>query len=244
MMPGREEEAALRERARRLQALHVKLLFCRSTRDAWLRSPDAVLERLGLPADAQRLIADIGSAQFKAEAHGRRAVVERSIGRVFGETTALLARRAAKSGYAGSDPTFDDFLCSDYFLDPHKGLPHTFGIGPGYENISKYFFWLRASFGLRRQDTELDLRNRAYSEFAAYLLGQLKRPHDAFYDRFEGGIYWPKAPGRLLPVMLLSDKLVLFTVGNLHTAREIRKSGMVNLDQLAPQPWQDEETLV
>jgi hypothetical protein len=208
------EERALRDRARQLQALHIRLLFCRHTRDAWLAAPDEVLNDFELSADDQRLFPDITGDRFKAESHGRRVVVERSIGNIFDETQQHLAKRAAASGFSGADPTFDDFLCSDYFLDPHRGLPHSSGVGQGYENISKYFFWLREAYDLDSTGTDVTLRTHAYSEFAIYLVTQYQRPHDPYYDQFQGGLYWVKTPGVAMPVMLLSDKFVQYTLGN------------------------------
>ena len=107
-----------------------------------------------------------------------------------------------------------------------------------------YYFWLRSAFQLEEPDCDLALRNHAYSEFATYLMGQFQRPHEPYYDQFEGGICWSKVPGDALPVMLLSDKYVLFTIGNDVTAAQIRDSGMVDLDQFSRPEWEDEATLV
>lgn len=239
-----KEERALRDRARNLQALHVRLLFCRHTRDAWLAGPGDVLSDFGLSAKDQHLFPDITGDRFKAESHGRRVVVERSTGNSFGETQKYLAQRSAASGFTGADPTLDDFLCSDFFLDPHRGLPHSSGVGPGYENISKYFFWLRHAHGLDRGDADIALRTHAYSEFAIYLITQYQRPHDPYYDQFQGGLYWLETPGIALPVMLLSDKFVRYTLGNADTVAQLSGAGLMDLDQLAPPDWPDEATLV
>ena len=237
-------ETALRNRAGRLQALHIKLLFCRHTREAWSKSPETVLDELGLPLDTKNLLVDIGSDQFKAESYGRRIMVERSVSNSFGGTRKYMAQNAAASGDRGADPTFDDFLCSEYFLDPRHGLPHSSGIGPGYENISKYFFWLRTAVGLDRESVDVTLRTHAYSEFAFYLINQFKRPHEPFYDQFQGGLYWVKAPGTPMPVMLLSDKFVLYTLNSSETVAQLPDSGLVDLDRFSPPEWRMEETLV
>lgn len=237
------DETELRNNARRLQALHIRLLFCRRTQSAWRESPETVLEEQGLPPDLKSQFADINSAQFKAESHGRRIVVERSVTNTFQKTQNHLAKRLAASGFAPGVPTFDDFLCSDFFLDPRNGLPHASGVGPGYENISKYFFWLRDVFALGSAGTDITLRTHAYSEFAVYLVNQTARPHDPYFDRFKGGLYWPRAPGDPMPVMLLSDKHVLFTLGNAETAAKLPEIGLVNLDDVEPPPWVDEAVL-
>lgn len=238
------EERALRDRARHLQALHIRLLFCRHTRDAWLAAPDKLLSDFGLSADDYSLFPDITGDRFKAESHGRRVVVERAVANSFGETQQYLVKHAAGSGFSGGDPTIDDFLCSDYFLDPHSGLPHSSGVGPGYENISKYFFWLRDTCGLDRPAADVTLRTHAYSEFAIYLITQYQRPHDPYYDQFQGGLYWMETPGIAMPVMLLSDKFVRYTLGNADTVAQLPSAGLIDLDQLSPPDWADEATLV
>ena len=227
-----------------MQALYIGLLFCRSTRDAWLAAPDALLRDHGLTADDRRLFPDITGDRFKTESHGRRVVVERAIGNSFSETQKYLATRAAASGFSDINPGIDDFLCSDFFLDPHRSLPHSSGVGPGYENISKYFFWLRDSHGLDRPATDVTLRTHAYSEFALYLITQYQRPHDPYYDQFQGGLYWVETPGIAMPVMLMSDKFVRYTLGNADTVAQLPGAGLVDLDQLAPPDWVDEAMLV
>lgn len=244
MGSGSTDEIALRDRARRLQDLHIRLLFCRHTQAAWQAAPDAVLADLGLPPETKRQIADIGSDQFKAESHGRRVLVERSVAQAFPQTQNHLAKRLAAAGFAPGDPIFDDFLCSDFFLDPRNSLPHVSGVGPGYEIISKYFFWLRNTFALGEIGTDVTLRTHAYSEFALYLVNQVARPHEPFFDQFKGGLYWPKAPGEPMPVMLLSDKQVLFTLGNAETVAQLPRIGLVNLDDLVPPEWTNEVVLI
>lgn len=244
MIMDPEEERALRDRARQLQALHIKLLFCHRTRTAWLAAPEDVLTAFGLRSADRSLIPDITGERFKAESHGRRVVVRRTIENSFGDTQKHLAKRAAASGFSGAEPTIDDFMCSDYFLDPHSGLPHSSGVGPGYENISKYFFWLREVYSLKKAGTDIDLRNHAYSEFAIHLITQYQRPHDPFYDQFQGGLYWVETPGIALPVILISDKFVRFTLGNADTVAQLPGAGLLDLDQLAPPEWTDEAMLV
>jgi hypothetical protein len=240
----RTEERALRDRARSLQALHIRLLFCRRTRDAWLAAPDDVLGSFGLSPADRSLLPDVAGSRFKAESHGRRIVVERAIGQCFDETQKYLAKRAAASGFSGADPTFDDFLCSDFFFNPHHGLPHSSGVGPGYENISKYFFWLRDAYQLADRSTDVRLRTQAYTEFAIYLVAQYQRPHDPYYDQFQGGLYWVETPGIAMPVILLSDKFVRFTLGNAETVAQLPGAGLLDLDQFAPPAWTDEAMLI
>lgn len=239
-MADQAEDELLR-RATQMQALHVYLLFCERTRAAWREAPEKVLAAFNLPADAGQLFADIESAQFIAESHGRRVGVERAAGRWFPKTHELLEQRRKETGSTPPGHDFDDFLCSDFFLDPRQGIPHTSGIGAGYEAASKYFFWLRAAFGMTRPETDVELRTTAYTEFAFYLINQYRQPHDGWYDRFKGGTYWQQVPGQEIPVLLLSDKFVIFTLNNREIITQLPNIGLVDIDDLHP-PFSTEET--
>ena len=234
--------AGIRERARKLQELHVRLLFCHRTRNLWRTAPEEVLSTFGLEGDARGLLADIEGAQFQAEAHGRRVGVQKGVERGFPKTQKYLAAQAdaAKNGPPSFEdsPGFEDFLGSDHFFDPSCGLPHSSGIGSGYENISKYFFWLRDAHRLAHPETDVTLRNSAYEEFATYLINQYNQPHVPYFDRFKGGLFWRREPGRELPVMLLSDKYALFTLASRETIAQLPVIGLIDLDDLVPEPGQ------
>lgn len=231
-------DAETRQQALAMQKLHIELLFCERTRSRWLRSPDDVLAANGLPAEAKSRFADITSEQFQAECHGRRVLVERTIGAAFPKTSERLAARKIPL-----DPRFDDFLCSEYFFDPRFALPHVSGVGTGYENISKYFFWLRQNFHLASGTADAALREAAYTEFAAWLLKQYLGPHDPWFDRFKGGIFWPQTLDKEIPVTLLSDKGVIFTVSDRDTIKQLPQIGLVSLDDLQPPDIEENDML-
>lgn len=236
-MRDRAAEKALRKRARKLQALHIRLLFCPITQERWLTEAEQVLRDFGLPKGMLDRIPDITTDQFKAESHGRRTLVERSVGQTFPETLKQLnAKHQAL--------TFDDFICSEEFFNPKSGLPHSSGVGPGYENVSKYFFWLRDTMSLKVLDCDIELRNKAYTEFATWLINEFKRPHDPFYDDFEGGLYWLQKPGQEKPVILLSDQFVVYTLNVPKTIEQLPQIGLTNLDELEPPDWPEEPTLL
>jgi hypothetical protein len=230
-------EQVLRDRARKLQALHIKLLFCPTTQEKWLTEASKVLDAFGLPSNMQDRIPDITTDQFKAESIGRRTLVERSIGKAFPETKLHLET-------SPDSPPFNDFICSDEFFDPKSGLPHSSGVGPGYENISKYFFWLKQETKLNSADCDLDLRNKVYTEFATWLINEFNRPHDPYYDQFEGGLYWVQNPNENKPVILLSDEYVLYTLNDPKTINQLPQIGLTDLDGVEPPDWPDEATLL
>jgi hypothetical protein len=179
-------------------------------------------------------IADIESEQFRAECHGRHLIVERAITGAFGGTLKLMKERFRGKDAHATIPDLDDFLCSDSFYNPGRGLPHSSGAGSGYDNISKYFFWLKDRLGLAQPACDVDLRTQAYSEFAAFLIGEYSRPHDPWFDRFKGGLYWPHSPSAPMPVLLMTEKLDLLSIGNPATANQFPQIGLIDLDTLDP----------
>jgi hypothetical protein len=236
-MRDKAAEHALRDRARRLQALHIRLLFCPVTQENWLSEAVTVLDAFGLPPEMQGHFPDITTDQFKAESHGRQTLVERSIGKTFPETQQHL-------NLAKGHPTFDDFICSENFFNPKSGLPHSSGVGPGYENISKYFFWLKQELGLACAGCDIDLRHKVYIEFATWLINEYNRPHDPYYDLFEGGVYWTQNPEEDKPTILLNDDYVLYTLNDPNTIKQLPQIGLTNLDEVEPPDWPDEPTLL
>ncbi|NKB21295.1 MAG: hypothetical protein GKS01_12445 [Alphaproteobacteria bacterium] len=236
-MRDQTAEKALRERARKLQALHIRLLFCPITQERWLTDSDKVLHAFGLSPEVQDSIPDITTDQFKAESHGRQILVERGIEKTFPETQQCLQATP-------DAPTFDDFICSESFLDPKSGLPHTSGVGQGYENNSKYFFWLKQTMHLTTPDCDVDLRKNAYTEFATWLVNEYNRPHDPYYDQFEGGLYWVQTPEQNKPIILLGDQLVVYTLNDSKTIEQLPIIGLTNLDDVTPPDWPDEPTLL
>ncbi len=225
-----------RHRLERLQTLYVRLLFCTRTLEAYRRAPAEILAEYDLPAETARQIPDVEAPQFTAEARGRRELVRREVDRWF-------TRTRERPAAATEAPPFDEFLSSDAFYDPRAGLPHSAGVGPGYEAVSKYFFFLRDRFGLDRPAADIDLRSAVHMDFAQYLMDVTSRPHDPYYDRFTGGVYWPERPGEAIPVHLVSDRLYLFVLKDPEKIRQLAAIGLRDLDDVMPGEWEYEPNI-
>lgn len=219
-----------------LQTLLIRLMFSATTLKSFQDDPGKVLEQCGLPAEAERLLPDPHSKNFLAEGRGRQVVVEREISARFERMVAFFSDRARQPGPDTGPLDFGEFLSTDYFLGTSHALPHPDGVGPGYENVSKFYFWIRDRYGLNRPGANVALRLSVYADFALYLLYLRKRPCHAYYDRFKGGVCWSKVPGQPVPMMLLTDDQVLATVSNPAKAEEIRRVGIVDLDTVVPEP--------
>lgn len=226
-----------------LQTLFIRLLFSGETLKAFQDAPDGVLDRYGLPASARRLLPDPHSKNFLAESRGRRIGVVREIDARYERTAAFFKDRARQAGPGPAPLQYDEFLASDYFLDPDHALPHPYGVGPGYENVSKFFFWLRDRYGLNRPGADIGLRASVYSDFALYLVTLRMRPCHPYYDRFKGGVCWTQVAGQDVPAMLLTEDQVLVTLKDPAKAGEIRRVGIVDLDTLVPEPPEREPAI-
>lgn len=198
----------------RLQKLFIKLLFCEPTRAAYCQSPQAVLSQYDLSADYQRSLPDPNSEKFKVEAHGRRMRIFKETFGQFPQSIEMLDKNLSDSGGEGQGPDFNAFLSSDAFTDPGWALPAPDGSGPGYESVSKFFFWIRDVCGLMGLDAPLQLRMTVYAEFAVHLINISKTPSVPFYQQFENGVTWHEAPGGSPPWFVVTSQLQLGKIGS------------------------------
>lgn len=249
--PASEPMGALRldpdrlARLARLQALFVRLLFCGETVAAYRDDAEALLARYDLDASVMADLPDATSPAFQAESRGRRTLVHREVEKSFPATRSLLAKRASRDrGDGNTDPlAIARFMSSDAFYDPSGGLPHPAGVGPGYENASKFFFWFRKANKIAAPGADIELRTMFYCDFAAYLMDVMTRPIHDFFRRFTGGVYWPRSPGAPLPVHLVTEKLVLLTIQDAAKARQLPAIGLQNLDAIRPGEWEIAENI-
>lgn len=223
-----------REKARRLQSLYIRLMFCNRVLERYRSAPLSVLAEFGLPVDAQASLPNPADPDFQAEAAGRRTGVYKEIVNTFQNTLTVLERIATSGGPEVPRLSFADYLSSDYFYDPFRALPDPNGVGPGYENSSKFFLWVCDGYRVRTAAAELELRTTLYSEFALYLLGLQKQPVDAYYKRFKGAMMWPRVYGVPLPVQVVTDKQVMLTVSDPAKVAQLGQIGIVDLDTVVP----------
>lgn len=156
----------------RLQELYVRLIFSEPIREQWKANPEQVMETFGLPHGVCRALPDLGSVSFKAECYGRRMLIAREIKPRFSRTLAQLLGPNANAEALAASSIFAEFLESEYFLTSRFSLPHRYGIGPGYETVSKFYFWLRETHGLQSAACDDQLRLSTHTDFAMHMLGQ------------------------------------------------------------------------
>ena len=138
---------------------------------------------------------------------------------------------------------FADFLCSDAFYDPGAGLPHPFGSGPGYENVSKFFFSAMAAVDFASPPDGPQARWLFNGNFAAYLLEQHSLGADDYYRQFAQGVIWRERPGILLPAIHMNVDRQVFHIADMAALDAIVAAGAVRLETLAPEPVPEDENI-
>lgn len=216
--------------AHRIQRLFIELLFVEGTREAYARDPLAVLQRYLLPRSYRSVLPDVTSAAFLAEARGRKIGVAREVHARFPNT--LGCRGLCEERSLATSALFARFLGSSFFMDPERALPHPYGIGRGYENISKFALWLRDAEQLRRPGCELDSRNSLYLEFSIYLIAQVKHARDTFFERFKRGVIWRTWPQSEAAVVLVTPSLKVYRLSGVEGERLLGPFASADLDAI------------
>lgn len=213
--------------AGRLQTLFVRLLFCDHTYERYCADQSSLANEFGVDIDALSDLPDPGTPQLIAERHGRKMGVLGEVRKTFARGYGLIA---ALPGYH-----FEDFLCSDAFFDDTSGLPHPHGVGPGYENASKFFFWSRNTLDLNGSSERQHARLMLNGDFAAYLIGQRNRGAEGYFQRFADGAYWREDTSRPLPVILMTTQLAVYRIAE-EAPHQNLLAKAIDLDTLTPEP--------
>lgn len=222
--------------AARLQTLFVRLLFCDVTFDSYRHDPLRVATAFGLGTDALALLPDGDMPQLLAERHGRKMGVVGEIRKVFVRSYPLIE--------ALPEYRLEDFLCDDVFFDAGAGLPHPYGVGPGYENASKFFFWARNTLRLSGSPARLSAALALKGDFSAYLIDQYQRGSHDYYRRFQHGIYWHEAAAGKVPIILMTAERHMFRITDTARYRTASETGAIDLDLLQPETAGDPNRFV
>jgi len=214
--------------AARLQNLYVRLLFCDATFERYGQDPEGLADAYGIDDDAFSALPNADAPQLLAERHGRKSGVLIEVKKVFGQSYALIE--------AMPEFTFADFLSADAFFDDASGLPHPYGVGPGYENASKFYFWARENLRLDGDPQRLQVRSMMNGDFAANLIDQHSRGAEPYYQRFSNGIYWRETRDAALPVIFMTPERHVFRVADAAQFKQVQSAGAIDLDGLTPEP--------
>lgn len=215
-----------RARLEKQQNLFVRLLFCDDTLARYKADPASVAASFGLDVVDIGTVPDPDGRQMRAERHGRKMAVLSEIRRNFPNGYPALEAR--------DDFSIERFLSSDDFYDPASALPHPFGVGQGYENSSKFFFWVRRALGLDTAAVDPQLRLMVFGDFASYLVGQAASGAHPYYRRFAQGVFWRETPGADLPLLYMTAERHFFRYTLDAQRAELDRQGSADLDALVP----------
>lgn len=222
------DPAAAQTGAGRLQNLFVRLLFCDVTYERFRADRPGLAREFGIDPAALAALPDADAPQLRAERRGRKIGVSSEVKKTFAQSYAVIE--------ALPEFGFDDFLCSDAFFDDASGLPHPYGVGPGYENASKFYFWARSTLTLNGAPDRLHARLMMNGDFAAYLIDQHRRGAENYYRRFANGIYWRESAETTLPVIFMTAERHVFRIADDRKYRDMLAAGAIDLDSLMPEP--------
>jgi len=222
-----------RKRAARIQALYVRLLFCDETYDRYRTDRPGLAAAFDLDERALDALPKAGAGQLISERKGRRIGALNEIQAVFAQSYGLLEKR--------SDYQVGEFLCSDAFFDPGSGLPHPYGSGPGYENASKFYFWVRETLSFGTGPKDMQTRMMLNGDFAAHLIARYADGSDTYFQRFSKGICWREAVTGDLPLIFVSAERHVYRIGDAKSAKQTLSSLPYDLDSLRPEPAPTDE---
>lgn len=216
-----------------IQELYVRLFFCDLTLEKYRNNPEATLDERGISLAARQALPNVDSENFRAEIHGRRSLIARELSARYPETFAAYFGSKTKPDVLVNSTLFCEFLSSDSFLLPYDSFPHPYGIGLGYENISKFFFWAR------RQNLPT-LHTPLRTEFSRYLLAQTKHAREVAFQVFKKGIFFEVSSTITL---MLADQRTFQLTGTI--PEQLRTAGFIDLNQIqageqSPKPQQQQ----
>ncbi len=212
-----------------LQELAVRLYFSDSLVEE-LKNND--FDKIG--ADWKKLLPDLKSEFFAVESFGRRVMIARELVRRFKKTFALLAGAEVRADQIVSADFFKEFISSDYFLTPFKSLPHPYGLGAGYENVSKFFFWAQDRYDLRSVkmlERSTQIRSVLYLEFSFHLLSQIKHATEPWYKDLGRGIFFSELPNAKETIVAIDLDFQAKRIAS-DISKKLLEAGFVNLDSI------------
>lgn len=216
---------------RRVQAVHLRLLYSEDFINEYRSDADAVFRKWGLPGHWRGLLPDPASDGFLAEVHGRRVMAAEDVYASYAATLSHLGCNSVRDLYRA--PFFLTYLGSMEFFDHAHSLPDPTGVGRGYEGYSRFFFWFRRHFGITRTQ-QLAVRDELYLDFAAEVDSRKRGALDPYWDRFQHGMFWSQVPGAMSPCRGLSPRREVITRSTSYARRELMACGYVDLDEVEP----------
>jgi hypothetical protein len=167
-----------------LQKLSIQLFFSSSLREEYKKDVQKLLNNKGIPLKYKDFLPNIEEASFFSESYGRKFLITREIFKRYKNFFKVYFKKEniLINDVVGSK-LLDDYFKSEIFFGHKIAFPHYSGLGKGYENSSKFFFFLVDSF--REED---NLMIEAFTSIACHLNYQASFSNILFFKNFEKGV--------------------------------------------------------
>jgi hypothetical protein len=135
-----------------------------------------------------------GESGYQVESYGRRFLILREIYKRFERFfNCHFGRKTSIQEVMASD-IFNAFITSKYFYGVEKCFPHYTGIGKGFENSSKFFFFALNYVSTLEEELEL------YTAIAAHVHFQSQFSDVEFFNKYKDKVAF-EVQGELYIVM-------------------------------------------
>lgn len=207
---GRLDEATRGELAR-VQAALVRLYFSDRLQAIYRADREVFFQHVGVSARFARFFPDIEQEPYRAECRGRRTLIAREVAQRYPRTLEHLLGPLPKEmtprcNIIAVSGLFTEFLGSENFLSARYSLPHCYGLGVGYEAVTKFFFWLVERERLTTESASPALRTCAFVEVGRQLVGAAESAAaERLFARFERGLHFRVHVGAPRPLIHIAS---------------------------------------
>ena len=210
-----------------LQEFTVRLYFSDPLQVEVKEDRKMCLEKYSISSRHCHFIPDPSSSDFQAECWGRRTMVAREIANRYSRFfTARFASSKNVTAIAGS-PLFRSFLASEHFFQPHFAIAHPYGMGAGYENVSKFFRWaIREENNFFVDDPEG--RNMIYLDFAQFLLSMRKHSTEEFFAKIGKAVTHTDQLDPAFLIVVTPEKVIRVPWKTQHELFDLARLRLVN----------------
>ena len=127
-----------------IQECSIRLYFDQSFLASFKHEKDVFLEQFGLSSEVEKFFPNVLSLPFIVESHGRKFLIAKELSSRFRNFfQSHLNKNEVSIVEIVASSVFTRFLESREFYSRDFCFPHYTGIGPGHENVSKFFFFVK-----------------------------------------------------------------------------------------------------
>ena len=169
-----------------LQRLSIQIFFSTNLKDEYERDAKKLLKRKSIPFRYNDYLPNVKDQSFVSESYGRRFLITREVFKRFKSLFSLyLKKEDIQISDVINSSLLNEYFESDYFFGCERSFPHYTGLGKGYENSSKFFFFIIDKF---KDNFEFLLE--AYTAISLHINFQATFSDVLFYEGFKKGVFF------------------------------------------------------